>query len=313
MKNLVSVIIPTFNRSTRLKEAIYAVKAQSHRPIECIVVDDGSTDDTAQVVAHLKADVNDGFSIVYIKQENQGAQVARNAGTAIASGEYVQYLDSDDIIYPDKIKKQVEYLNQNIAIDGVFGDWEKGTESNKQLEIAYAAEDLIMQFLTDKCIANFSFLMTKKIVLKTGDWDVTIKRNQEIDFHIRAVLAGGKFNYQKQLTGLWKIHDNLRIANSTGIKEIVFFYQKMESLLIKHQLFDKDYANKIAAMHVWYVTQNISSPNDELYIMIKEALRLNKNIEINTTVFKVLSFMLGQKFAAYVWIHRFRKYRKYSL
>jgi glycosyltransferase involved in cell wall biosynthesis len=293
-----------------LKEAIQSVINQTYRPIECIIIDDGSTDDTENLISGFKIYEDSTFLLNYIKQDNKGVQFARNKGTTIAEGEFIQYLDADDILYPDKIKNQVNYLNQNKEFDGVFGDWEKGSVHDKQLDIAYAGNDLITQFLTDKCIANFSFLMTKKIISKTGEWDIAIKRNQEIDFHIRAVLAGGKFNYHKELTGLWRIHNQIRIANSTGVKDIIFFYQKMESLLSNHRLFNKQLANKIASLHLWYVTQHIYLPNEQLYLMIKEALRLNENIAFNNFRFKLLSFIVGPKLTAYLWINRFRKNRR---
>ena len=70
-------------------------------------------------------------SIKYIYQENQGSQAARNAGTVASQGEFIQYLDSDDLLYPDKLKSQVEYLVAHPETDGVFGDWEKGTLKKK--------------------------------------------------------------------------------------------------------------------------------------------------------------------------------------
>ena len=201
---LVSVIISTYNRSSLLEEAIQSVIEQSYRPVECVIVDDGSTDDSKKVVENLQKKNDSTFSIVYLFQNNSGPQAARNTGTKAATGEYIQYLDSDDILYPDKLSEQVRFLKQNKDCDGVFGDWEAGTHDKKKLVTACKEEDMIAQMLVGRCIANFSFLMRRSIVERIGEWDIKIKRNQEIDFHLTGLLKGAQFDYQPLTCGLWR-------------------------------------------------------------------------------------------------------------
>ncbi|MCX6033075.1 MAG: glycosyltransferase family A protein [Chloroflexi bacterium] len=113
---LVSVIIPTFNRAGYLIEAIESVLAQSYRPIEIIVVDDGSTDGTAEeIVSHF------GAAVRYAWQLNQGASVARNAGIALAQGDLLAFLDSDDLWEPEKLTLQVATLITNPDTEAVLG------------------------------------------------------------------------------------------------------------------------------------------------------------------------------------------------
>lgn len=100
----VSVIIPTWNRAREVREAIDSVLAQTYRPIEVIVVDDGSTDETPAVLGSY------GDAIRTIRQENRGVSAARNAGIAAASGELIAFLDSDDTWLPAKIERQVALL-----------------------------------------------------------------------------------------------------------------------------------------------------------------------------------------------------------
>ena len=94
---MVSVIIPTYNRADLVSETIDSVLAQSYRDFEVIVVDDGSTDASGEVLARY------GEQIRVVLQENAGEAVARNAGIRVASGEYVGFLDSDDIWLPPKL------------------------------------------------------------------------------------------------------------------------------------------------------------------------------------------------------------------
>ena len=140
---MVSVIIPTYNREAFLIQAVDSVFNQTYRPIECIVVDDGSTDNTEEILSQWKSEMNDPeFKLVYIKQENADAQVARNTGTAVAKGTYIQYLDSDDSLYRDKLKVQVKFLEENKDFDAVFGDWKKGDGIQNEYIKGEMSEDL---------------------------------------------------------------------------------------------------------------------------------------------------------------------------
>jgi glycosyltransferase involved in cell wall biosynthesis len=310
---LVSIIIPTYNRAHYLKEAINSVHQQSYRPIECIVVDDGSTDHTAELVDTIKNLTSDNFIIKYVLQNNSGAQVARNKGTELASGEFIQYLDSDDLLYPDKLSNQIRFLEDHPDCDGVFGDWEQGQPSDKEIIKGYLSENPIEQFLTDRCIANFSFLMRTEMIKKTGQWDPNIKRNQEIDFHVRALLKGARFSYVPGTTGLWRTHNEIRIANSTNLKDVVFFFQKMENLLTEKKLFANNLKEKIASLYMWLVDENIKQPKSLLVPAINEAYRLNPNINFaQKTTFRLINQYFGLSAAISVWLFIRKNLKCYS-
>ena len=105
-KPQVSVIIPTYNRARIIKEAVDSVLAQDFKDFELIVVDDGSTDNTSSVLAPYGDDIRIHF------QENKGVSAARNRGIAEASGQFIAFLDSDDLWLPQKLTTQVEFFNQ---------------------------------------------------------------------------------------------------------------------------------------------------------------------------------------------------------
>ncbi len=106
----VSVIIPTYNRAGCLRGAVDSVLAQEFRGFELIVVDDGSTDETPQLLREY------GSSIRVLRQENRGVSAARNAGIAASRGELIAFLDSDDAWLPGKLARQVEFFRQNPEI-----------------------------------------------------------------------------------------------------------------------------------------------------------------------------------------------------
>ena len=116
---LISVVIPTFNRAGYLPEAVDSVLAQGHASLELIVVDDGSTDDTAAVVARC------GNAVRYHFQPNRGIAGARNAGAALARGAYLAFLDSDDAWTPGKLARQMAVLDANPGVDVVYGHAEQ--------------------------------------------------------------------------------------------------------------------------------------------------------------------------------------------
>jgi glycosyltransferase involved in cell wall biosynthesis len=117
--NLVSTIIPVYNRPALLHEAVDSVLAQTHRPIEIIIVDDGSTDSTPAVIRGL-ADAHPGI-VVALRQDNAGPGVAREAGRLRARGGFIQYLDSDDLLLPEKFALQVAGLQRDTEAGISYG------------------------------------------------------------------------------------------------------------------------------------------------------------------------------------------------
>src|SRR5437870_4358399 len=111
VEGLVTTIIPVYNRAAMLREAVASVLAQTYRPIEILVIDDGSTDDTPRVVDELAQMHPQEIRVIH--QGNTGAGLAREAGRQTARGEFIQHLDSDDLLLSQKFEKQVEGLREH--------------------------------------------------------------------------------------------------------------------------------------------------------------------------------------------------------
>lgn len=114
MNELVSVIIPAYNRADSVGAAIQSVIDQKYRPLEVIVIDDGSTDNTKDIVCSFLQE-NDELSISYYYQNNGGVSAARNTGINKSKGKYISFLDSDDTLLPNKISHQVNLITKNNA------------------------------------------------------------------------------------------------------------------------------------------------------------------------------------------------------
>src|SRR5215831_9468158 len=121
---IVSVVIPTYNNARFLPEALDSLLGQTYRDFELIVVDDGSTDDTLEVLKPYR------HLIRYVRKENGGPASARNLGIRHASGELIAFQDADDIWLPDKLQLQVDYLREHPEVGLVFsGSIFFGTET----------------------------------------------------------------------------------------------------------------------------------------------------------------------------------------
>ncbi len=117
-KGLVSIIIPTYNRANLVIRAIESALNQTYRNIELIVIDDGSKDQTPQIISQIKDP-----RIRYIRyEENRGASHARNVGLSLAKGEFISFLDSDDEFLPQKIEKQLEAFEKSENVGAVYCD-----------------------------------------------------------------------------------------------------------------------------------------------------------------------------------------------
>lgn len=127
----VSVVIPCYNQARYLPDAVASVREQSNRPLECIVVDDGSTDGTSDVAAELGA--------LVVRQTNKGVSAARNAGLAIARGEFVVFLDADDVLLPDALARGARALTAQPEVAAVVSRCEVMAEDGTTIPARHHA------------------------------------------------------------------------------------------------------------------------------------------------------------------------------
>lgn len=198
----VSAVIPTYNRSGEIKRAIESVLSQSYDDIECIVVDDGSSDRTPEIVTAIEDD-----QLKYLKHEtNRGVSAARNTGVEAAEGEYIAFLDSDDEWETRKIEKQVEVIeSRSSSWNAVYCDVNKRRKSRvKQLFDRILSEDigkeggkeLIENVISMELAvhAGSTLLAERKSVVEAGGFDESMQRHEELEFLVR-FLEEGKMAY----------------------------------------------------------------------------------------------------------------------
>jgi len=216
----VSAVIPTHNRAGILPDALDSVWQQTYRPIEMIVIDDGSEDDTQAVVQQWaeKCKEDAAFTVRYIYQENKGANAARNKGIAAATGEYVAFLDSDDRWMPDKLAKQVAVFQKESALGDVYcGLYHIDLKSNTRLDDAqvnYPSGWLLRSLLIHDVTTPTSCHVVKKDCFeRVGFFDETLPARQDWDMWIR-VASKYKIGYVPEVLVEQREHAGSRVRSN---------------------------------------------------------------------------------------------------
>ena len=200
----VSVIIPTFNYGKYIEKAIDSVLSQTYKDFEIIVVDDGSTDNTKEIIETKYKD-----KVRYFYQENKGAPAARNRGIKESNGKYIGFLDADDFFLENKIEEQIKLVNEQkkitVICDGV------ATEINTGQKLYYFCRDPEdidpVKFILFDILPTSSALHSKKSLLEIGGFNEDLPCCQERDLHLRLACNGYKFVrhpkvlFNKRITG----------------------------------------------------------------------------------------------------------------
>jgi len=187
-KPRICVIIPTYNSARFLPEAVESALYQTFSPEEVIVVDDGSTDNTEDVLEPFRGRIH------YIRQENQGPAVARNRGISEAKGDLIAFLDADDVWVPDKSEKQVDLLMENPRIGLVHSLYDYLDMAREQRLVPRHGHDGFFGDCYLKCfrrcgVQTSTVLVRKKCVMDVGGFDETIRSASCEDYDLWLRIA----------------------------------------------------------------------------------------------------------------------------
>ncbi|MCP3178140.1 glycosyltransferase [Desulfuromonas sp. KJ2020] len=194
MKPKISVIIPTYNREKLITETIESVFNQTYKDIEIIVIDDGSTDNTVNIVKKLQEQSKLPFRVELLL-ENLGVSAARNLGVFLAKGDYVSFLDSDDYWFSDKLKKQIEFLDSNQEFIGVGSGVAYTNYNNREIvnfrkQTKLNKENEKYELLYQCYIVTSCFLIRKEALILAGLFDVRLSKTEDRDLWWRLPRFG---------------------------------------------------------------------------------------------------------------------------
>ena len=183
----ISVIIPTFNRQSAVIAALESVLAQSYSPTQIIIVDDGSTDDTARALAPYLSDTLSCVSLIPL-DINHGVSFARNAGIKEATGEWIAFLDSDDTWHPQKLAQQVDFIAQNPAYQVVQTNeiWIRhGVRVNAPKSFAKYGGEIFERCVNQTMITTSSVLIHQSVFAEVGTFETTLPACEDYDLWLR--------------------------------------------------------------------------------------------------------------------------------
>jgi len=290
---LVSVIIPVYNCGESLHRTMRSVLAQTHQPIEIILVDDGSTDNSYTIAKQYESS-----RVQILQQKNAGAAVARNTGLAVAKGEYIQFLDAGDVLSEEKIAAQVQALQKHPGKVAVCNYKQFTTEEelknglySDQSSFIYSSDDP-QDFLIDlwggKGNMNFiqtnCWLVPKKIIEKAGKWRAYRCPDDDGEFFARVLLASegivfvpGVYNYYHITPG--GINQLSRSGNPKYLKNVLLTIDLKHQYLIKkgkHPLINK----AIASQYLRFAVDQFPAQKILSAIAYKRYRLLNEKVKV---------------------------------
>lgn len=252
----VSIIIPSHNRAVMLRELLLSCVGQSHRPIEVIVVDDGSFDDTASVVNQFFGNylADDHVSHCYLRiAPRGGAPAARNLGLAHARGDAVMFVDSDDLLASDGIFAMAQCLSANPDLAYAYG--KVAITWNSLAEADWTGVVGGPFGTTPAEIAGYHWhtmgaLYRREFLARVGEWNDQLTGSQDWEFQARVKLADGTGLFLDTLVGYWRQHRQGRVGSMQFRPDYVRSVMVACESIVSHARFagrcDRGLRNRIA-------------------------------------------------------------------
>jgi glycosyltransferase involved in cell wall biosynthesis len=222
LNQLVSIIIPTYNRRDLLPEAVESCLAQSWSDREIIIVDDGSTDGTDRFVQERLTTDWAEKGIRYVLQPNCGASAARNSGLALATGDYIQFLDSDDLLFPSKLEQQIAVLesSENRVAAGCSCYGKMGpdiSESNVRVGVHCSDPRQYLHILCGNMVHAMPTpapLWRRCFLMQQGRWRTDIGLGDDLEFHVRLLSRAQNMCFVDQVLFFVRDHGGPRLSDA---------------------------------------------------------------------------------------------------
>ena len=298
--SLVSVIIPCYNAEKWLAEAINSVLAQTYTQIEIIVIDDGSSDGSLNIIKSYDD------KIIWRTGKNQGANKARNLGFAVSQGDYIQYLDADDYLLPDKIAKQLQCL-QTTSADFVYSDWryqhhlENGEIHLSEVQVCGDKDDYLQSLLANDRWSNLAPISFGRSILQNIAWDETLSAAQDRDFLFSVMIAGAKPIYLSGCDSIYRTYPSATVSTGSKLRWIEAHcevMEKAEKQLRQKNLWNSGYQQALANSYLEMGKEYLYSPYHS-YNKTNTKISFNDYAAILDKVYKLAPNLLLQGKSAF--------------
>jgi glycosyltransferase involved in cell wall biosynthesis len=233
---LVTTIIPVFNRAPMLREAVASALAQTYRPIEILIVDDGSTDDTGAVADALAAEHPDSIRVIH--QENAGVGPAREAGRLAARGEFIQHLDSDDLLYPRKFEMQVAGLRAHPECGASYG-WTRAhlpdgsLLGNPERRTGERIETMFPAMLQSRWWQTTTALYRASVIHRAGAW-LPLRNEEDWEYDARIAALGVRLHYCEDWVSEMRHHRRGRLSDFSMQPNVLRDRARAHALILEH-------------------------------------------------------------------------------
>ena len=280
MTSLISIIIPTYNRAHLIVETLNSILAQTYTSWECIVVDDGSTDDNEKIIQEYI--IRDSRFQFHKRPESKikGANSCRNFGFELSKGEYIKWFDSDDVMLPNLLEKQILSFNNDVNVSVcklAYYDFDKGISiKENRIFSTYLIED----YLRGSVGFYISGPLWKKSFLNSQEelFDEKISNLDDWDFNLRMLYQAPKIAYLDEVLIKYRVHENSlsKEIGKLNFEEIKFeFHARQKHLkLIKQnkKVNFKVIENSNIAQYKFILREALVANNDKKYYFLKHLL-----------------------------------------
>lgn len=295
-KPLISVIIPCFNAGKWVCQAAESVVSQDFKSLEVIMIDDGSTDGSADIIRRNFPQVR------VVTTVRQGPSSARNYGTQLAKGEFIQYLDADDALADGKLTHQCDCLRSSGA-DVAYGKWQalfrdwRGVYVKKDI-IGKPFKDPEIDLFTDAWFPPAAYLFRRSLVEKIGGWRNDLPIIQDARFALDCALYGGRFAYCDRVVAYYRKHNSGSVSTKNPqafIRDCFCNAQSVETWWCAHGGVTEKRRRALIQVYEYVARQSIGFD----LAMHKKALQAIWQLDPGYTPSRCFRFRMCQKFLGY--------------
>lgn len=263
MKDLVSIIIPTYNRAHLLQHTLDSVREQTYSNWECLVIDDGSEDKTEEILHELS---KKDSRFIYLKRpedRKKGAACCRNIGLENCKGSYIQYLDSDDLIASNKLEVHVSTLENMDELTLATCKWGRFYSKRDEIIIhdkmpTYFSTDHPIELLnifgnTSSYLPVHSFFTTQALSQKAGKWNENLSNNDDGEYFTRIILNSSTIQFSNKTWVLYRAGANNRVSNLEKREQVKSYIRGWKII----EEFIKSYSAKKEHTLIKYAARNL--------------------------------------------------------
>ena len=260
MKPLVSILIPAYNSEKTVADTVNSALAQTWERKEIILVDDGSTDRTAEIARRFTAK-----GVKVVSAENQGAAAARNRAYLLSQGDYIQWLDADDILSSDKVERQLAALqpgdSKRVLLTSTWAPFYYRTSSAQLINNSLCQDLSPVEWLLRKMSENLhmqtaTWLTSRELAEAAGPWDTRLKSDDDGEYFCRVLLECERTHFVQQAMVFYRVSPSNRLSHigASDTKKDAMLISMKSHIKYLRSLEDSERVRKACLIYMqnWY-------------------------------------------------------------